>query len=119
VTWRPFSPGPADRDPRALHESLRQVTARLGMPTPDVLAQVFARWEELVGAGVAAHAVPKTLKDGVLTVAVDHPAWASNLRLLSADLLRQISAATGEGAVTELVVTVAGARPRKGGKPPD
>jgi predicted nucleic acid-binding Zn ribbon protein len=98
---------------------LRQVTARLGLPAPDVLGQVFARWEELVGVDVAAHAVPKTLRDGVLTVAVDHPAWASSLRLLSADLLRRLAAATGEGTVTELVVTVAGSRSRKAGKPPD
>jgi predicted nucleic acid-binding Zn ribbon protein len=89
------------------------------MPAPDVLSQVFARWEELVGPDVAAHAVPKTLRDGVLTIVVDHPAWASSLRLLTADLLRRIAAATDEGTVTELVLTVAGTRPKKGGKPPD
>jgi predicted nucleic acid-binding Zn ribbon protein len=117
MTWRPFSPPPADREPRALRESLQRVTARLGLAAPDVLTQVFARWEELVGVDVAAHAKPRTLRDGILTVAVDHPAWASSLRLLSADLLRRIAAAAGEGVVTELVVTVDGAGARKPRKP--
>ena len=46
-----------------------------------------AHWAKVVGEEVAAHAWPTALRQGVLTVAVDHHAWAIELRLLSADLL--------------------------------
>lgn len=51
------------------------------------LAGVQAHWEKVVGEAVAAHAWPTALRQGVLTVAVDHHAWAVELRLLSAHLL--------------------------------
>jgi predicted nucleic acid-binding Zn ribbon protein len=52
------------------------------------LAGVQARWEQVAGEVVAAHAWPTAFHQGLLTVAVDHHAWAVELRLLSADLLR-------------------------------
>ena len=60
-----------------------------------VLTEVFARWEEVVGAEVAAHAEPRSLRDGVLVIAVDQPAWATQLRFLGADLLARVRDATG------------------------
>ena len=45
------------------------------------LAEVQAHWEEVAGEAVAAHAWPTALRQGVLTVAVDHHAWAAELRL--------------------------------------
>jgi predicted nucleic acid-binding Zn ribbon protein len=112
MSWRPFSPSASEREPRPVRESLERVTARLGMAPPDVLGHVFTRWEELVGADVAAHATPLTLRDATLTISVDHPAWATSLRILSADLIRRITEGVGPAAVVEIVVTVAGSRPR-------
>lgn len=98
-----------------MSESLGAVAARLGLPDPGVLGRVFIHWEELVGPEVAAHATPRSLRDGTLAVVVDHPAWASSLRLLSGDLVRRAESAVGPGIVTEVVVSVAGAgRPRGG-----
>ncbi|MDT7598379.1 MAG: hypothetical protein QOK26_456, partial [Pseudonocardiales bacterium] len=45
-----------------------------------VSASVFGRWAELVGADVAEHATPISLKDGELTVAASSTAWATQLR---------------------------------------
>jgi predicted nucleic acid-binding Zn ribbon protein len=89
-----------------LAPSLERIAASLGAPRPDVLRTVFSGWEGLVGPDVAAHATPRSLRDGVLTVVVDHPAWATSLRMLSADLLRRIEECAGDG-ITELVVQVA------------
>ncbi|MST32581.1 DUF721 domain-containing protein [Acidimicrobiaceae bacterium USS-CC1] len=113
MTWQPSTPSPAQREPRPVAASLGRVSERLGLGRPTTLGAVFARWEELVGPDVAAHATPRTLRDGVLTVVVDHPAWASSLRLLAADVLGRVSEAGGE-PVGELVVRVAGERPRRG-----
>ena len=84
-------------------DSLERIAASIGAPRPSLLGAVFGRWAELVGPDVAAHATPLSLRDGVLTVVVDHPAWATSLRLLSADLLRRIAP---HGDATELVVRV-------------
>ena len=56
---------------------------------------MFARWEELAGPGLGVHARPVRLRDGVLVVSVDQPAWATELRLLGPGLLARIAEATG------------------------
>ncbi|MHB1929026.1 MAG: DciA family protein [Acidimicrobiales bacterium] len=107
MTWQPLVPPPSSRDPRPVAASLGRVSERLGLGRPELLTAVFARWEELVGPDVAAHATPRMLRDGVLTVTVDHPAWAASLRLLAGDLLARVAGLGGD-PVRELVVQVAG-----------
>lgn len=60
---------------------------------------VFGRWEEAVGAAVAAHVQPVKLDGSVLVVEVDDPAWATQIRFLEATLrerLREVAAASVE-----------------------
>ncbi len=120
MTWRPLPP-PDGRDARPLGVSLERIASRLGLARPSLLGSVFGHWEELVGADVAAHATPRSLNGGVLTVSVDHPAWATSLRMLSGDLLGRIASGAGEdpaaATVTELRVTVEGAQRRRGREP--
>jgi predicted nucleic acid-binding Zn ribbon protein len=120
MTWWPLRHGPEDREPRLVAESLEATARRLGAPGVGVLAAVFARWEELVGPDVAAHAQPRSLRSGVLVVEVDLPAWATQLRYLSADVLRRVGDAAGPEGVRELQIRVAGpglaARRRRGGQ---
>jgi len=110
MTWRPTPAGPPE--PRPVAASLDRLAARFGLAPSRVLGVVFTHWEELVGADIAAHANPRSLRGGVLTVVVDHPAWATSLRLLSAELLSRIGEVTGTGQVAEVVVRVEG-----GGRP--
>jgi hypothetical protein len=110
VSWKPLPSPPADREPRPVAESLERIATSIGAPRPGLLTTVFAGWEGLVGPDIAGHATPKSLRGGVLTVVVDHPAWATSLRLLSADLLRRIATdpqSAGAAEITELVVQVA------------
>ena len=60
---------------------------------------VFGRWEESVGAAVAAHVQPVKLDGSVLVVEVDDPAWATQIRFLEATLrerLREVAGASVE-----------------------
>lgn len=59
----------------------------MGLEGAVELAEVQAHWVDVAGEAVAAHAWPTALRQGVLTVAVDHYAWAAQLRLLSSHLL--------------------------------
>jgi predicted nucleic acid-binding Zn ribbon protein len=87
-------------------DSLDRVTRAMGAPRAQLLAAVFAHWEHLVGPEIAAHAQPRSLRRGVLVVAADQPAWATQLRFMTADLLGRIRSATDATEITEIQVTV-------------
>ena len=84
-----------DRLPRRLAESLAQVATGLHLDDPRVTAAIFSRWAELVGEAVAAHARPRVLRRGVLTVEVDSPAWATQLHFLESDLVERLAGVDG------------------------
>lgn len=64
-----------------------------------------------MGADIASHAVPRSLRDGVLTVDVDEPAWAAQLAFMNEELLQRIGSETGSGEVADIRFRVAGAGP--------
>jgi predicted nucleic acid-binding Zn ribbon protein len=106
MPWHSLRVSRAESELRPVSASLGRLAASLGTPQPDVLAAVFARWAQVVGPSVAAHARPVTLRDGVLVVAVDQPAWATQINYLRADLLRRLEDAAGPGVVREVEVRV-------------
>ena len=115
-TWRPSRRTAEGRSPRPVSESLGALARSLGAPGVGVLAAVFAHWEELVGPDIAAHAHPRSLRDGVLVVVVDQPAWATQLRFLSGDVLARLHEAAGPTEVRELQVRVSGEPPAGRGR---
>ncbi|MCU1485373.1 MAG: putative RNA-binding protein containing Zn ribbon domain [Actinomycetia bacterium] len=102
--WKPL-PGEV-ADPRRVGESLDRVASSLGVPLASTLSTVFASWPDMVGESVAQHSRPRSLRDGVLVVAVDEPAWATQLRWLEADLLTRLGEALGPGQVARIEVRV-------------
>ncbi len=108
MTWQPLRTGPEEREPRPVADSLANTAKRLGVPSVGVLGAIFTHWDELVGPEVAAHATPRSLRAGVLTIEVDQPAWATQLRFLSAEVLARLTDAAGPEGVSELQITVAG-----------
>jgi predicted nucleic acid-binding Zn ribbon protein len=66
---------------------------------------VLGQWPSVVGAQIADHATPTGLNDGVLSVAAESTAWATQLRMMQAQLLAKIAAAVGNGVVTSLRIT--------------
>lgn len=106
-TWVPSGRG-GDPSPRRLSESLDRVARSIEAPSAGVLALVFSRWEEVVGASVAGHARPRSLSSGTLVVEVDDGAWATQLRFLADDLLSRLTEAAGGPVAERLEVRVAG-----------
>ena len=107
-TWQPSGPSPGERDPRSLSELLDRTTRRLGGPSASAASAVFARWEEMVGPDIAGHARPRSLHDGVLVLAVDQPAWATQLSYMTGELLERIAGVTGPGEVRDIQLKVVG-----------
>ncbi len=94
------------RPPRRLSETLSEVAADLQLDEPDVIAGVMGGWAGMVGEAVAAHARPRSVRQGVLTVEVDSPEWATQLRYLEGELLLRIGRKVRPGAVTGMRLVV-------------
>ena len=110
-TWQPSGLPPGERPPRKISELLDRTTRLLGAPSSHTTSAVVSGWEDLVGADIAGHARPVSLHNGVLVLAVDHPAWAAQLRFMTADLLARIAQTTrseGPSEVTEISIRVVG-----------
>ena len=98
-------PGPDVRDPQLLGAATRDVAKTRGWNRQVAEGTVFGDWLTVVGEHIAEHAQPTGLRDGVLTVAAESTAWATQLRMVQAQLLAKIAAAVGDGVVTTLKIT--------------
>ena len=108
-------PGPDSRDPQLFGAVTRDVARNRGWSGRVAEGSVFGRWSGVVGEQIAAHAAPTSLNDGVLTVSAESTAWATQLRMVQAQLLAKIAAAVGDGVVNSLrIVGPAGPSWRKG-----
>ena len=105
MSWRPI-PEPGGPPPRPVAASLEAVTRALGGEGAPPLVDLLRRWPAVVGEQVAAHSKPLSLRDGVLTIAADEPAWGAQLRWLEADLRARLDAALGPGVVTGIAVRI-------------
>ena len=66
---------------------------------------MFGHWPSVVGHHIADHATPTGLRDGVLSVAAESTAWATQLRIVQNQVLAKIAVAVGDGVVTSLRIT--------------
>jgi predicted nucleic acid-binding Zn ribbon protein len=97
-------PGPDSRDPQLLGSLTRDLARSRGWSGRVAEGAVFGRWSGVVGEQIAAHAAPTSLHDGVLTVSAESTAWATQLRMVQAQLLAKIAAAVGDGVVKSLKI---------------
>jgi len=68
-------------------------------------ARIHEHWSSIVGPDVAEHSQPGVLSEGVLSISATSTAWATQLRLLSGELLARITDLVGPGQVSTLSIT--------------
>ncbi|TNM69207.1 DUF721 domain-containing protein [Streptomyces sp. NP160] len=95
---------PDARDPQTVSSSIGRLVSERGWRTPVAVGGVMGRWADVVGGEVAAHCQPETFAEGELVVRADSTAWATQVRMLTAVVLRRLGEELGEGVVTRLVV---------------
>jgi predicted nucleic acid-binding Zn ribbon protein len=95
-------PGPDPRDPALFGEVLAKLMKARGWQKPAAEATVFGAWDRVVGSDIASHSRPIKLADGELTVEAESTAWATQLRLMAAALLKQIASEVGHNVVKKL-----------------
>lgn len=97
-------PGPDSRDPQKLGFATMDLARTRGWTTRVAEGAVFGQWSTVVGEQIAEHAAPTALQDGVLTVTAESTAWATQLRMVQAQLLAKIAAGVGDGVVKSLKI---------------
>jgi predicted nucleic acid-binding Zn ribbon protein len=99
-----FAPQPRRDDPLPLSTAIGGLLDAEGWTLAAATGSVFGRWPQIVGPELAAHTTPDSLADGELTVSADSTAWATQVRLLAAQLVRRLNAELGDGAVLRVKV---------------
>ena len=94
------------RDAVPVGDALAAVGNELGLGDPATLRIVTQRWTEIVGDAVADHAELRSLRAGVLIIAVDAAPWATQLRYLVGDIRDRVAALAGPDAVREVRIVV-------------
>jgi predicted nucleic acid-binding Zn ribbon protein len=95
---------PDDRDPQTLDATMDRLVAEHGWRTDLAVHAVFARWDQIVGVEVAQHCTPERYADDELTVRADSTSWATQMRLLAADVVRRLNQELGDGTVRRIEV---------------
>ncbi len=100
--------GNDERDPLAVQEVLSRWIRDQGVAAEVGTGSVLARWAEIVGTDVAERVVPDGVheKDGQreLWLRAESTAWATQVRLLSPQILGRIRQLLGSGVVDSIVV---------------
>jgi len=95
----PFSPG---RDPRGLGNLLDTLTQDLGWKPALAKSDVLVAWPELVGPDIASRTTAVGIEDNTLTVLCESTAWATQLRLMSSEVLTKLVQSFPESGVTSI-----------------
>ncbi|MDY7100435.1 MAG: DUF721 domain-containing protein [Actinomycetota bacterium] len=77
----------SEDEPRRLDASLDRLLAGLGAPPAEAVGDVFERWGDIVGPGVAERTRPVRVDGGRLVVEAEDAAWASQLRWSSRSII--------------------------------
>jgi predicted nucleic acid-binding Zn ribbon protein len=95
---------PRRDDPEPLNAAIGDLLDARGWREPAAVGSVFGRWAEIVGPELAGHTRPESLTDGELIVTADSTAWATQVRLLAAHLVRRLNDELTDGSVQRVRV---------------
>lgn len=95
---------PANDGPEALGDLIKDVIDTQGWNTEVKLHHLLGGWPNLVGEVNAAHTVPESFADKVLTVRAESTTWATSLRQIAPQLVARLNEQLGQGSVERVVV---------------
>lgn len=100
------------RDPLGLGEALARLITERGWETPAAGGSVMDQWQTIATPEIAAHLRPVAFDEatGRLDLVPDTNAWATQARLISAQLIRKANGAVGTEAVRQIRVLPVGSR---------
>lgn len=101
---------PDERDPSTFANAISDVIVNRGWDLEKAAASIRATWPEIIGSPTCDHVKVESLKiessgvAGLLVLRADSSAWASQLRLMTTQILQRVNEAAGAPYVTEIKV---------------
>ena len=71
-----------------------------------VVSSIHKTWEEVVGSDVSSHTKVRHVKNGVLFVAVDHPAWGTQLKYMQDKIVEQLARVVPNEKIQSIKVSI-------------
>ena len=91
-------------DPEKLSNILNDLVTTRDWKKGVAEGTLFTKWREIVGNEIADHSEPITLFEGRLTIKAESTSWATQLRLITPELLKNIRSRSEGALVDELTV---------------
>jgi predicted nucleic acid-binding Zn ribbon protein len=85
-------------------EVLNSLGVRLGLGRSADVGIIWKRWDQIVGTTIAGHAEPSSLRDGLLRIRAESPAWAAELSYLAGEIKTRANELVGRDAITDVRV---------------
>ena len=91
-------------DPQLISDVLKNLIQDREWQSGIAERNLFVNWENIVGANIAEHAEPIAILEGVLTIRTSSTAWATQLNLISNDVLTSLQKSAPGALVDKLSI---------------
>lgn len=90
--------------PQSLGDVFSKFIAQRGWKEPVAVGSVLADWSSIVGEQIAENAKVETFENATLVLRTSSTAWATQLRLLTPQLMHKFDEVLGPGVITKLEI---------------
>ncbi|GAA2034663.1 DciA family protein [Yaniella flava] len=90
--------------PQPLGDVFSKFIAQRGWKEPVAVGSVLADWSSIVGPQIAENAKVETFENARLVLRTSSTAWATQLRLLTPQLMHKFNERLGPGVITKLEI---------------
>jgi predicted nucleic acid-binding Zn ribbon protein len=87
------------KKPEEIGNIINSIVKGMGISSKLKTSGIFNHWKEIVGEEIAKRSSPEKLIRGTLYISVSSSTWASELSLMSVQLIEKINAFAGEKVV--------------------
>jgi hypothetical protein len=90
------------KKPQPLHSILEKTLKALEIDVPLKTYSILGAWNEIVGASVAEHSQPRSIRNRILFIDVSHSTWMQQLQFLKPTLLEKVNGFLGEPLIQDI-----------------
>jgi hypothetical protein len=92
----------AMKKPQSIRSVLENTLKSLEIDVPLKSYSILGAWNEIVGATVAAHSQPRSIRNRILFIEVVHSTWMQQLQFLKPTLLEKVNNFLGEPLIQDI-----------------
>ncbi len=90
------------KKPQPIRSVLENTLKSLEIDVPLKSYSILGAWNEIVGATVAAHSQPRSIRNRILFIEVAHSTWMQQLQFLKPTLLEKVNNFLGEPLIQDI-----------------